>query len=154
MKLVGIIEEVGTYNNVESRLKNIYWNKKDKINKEFIRYIFTGLLNTVFGLSISILSLKLLPFSYIICIGLSTSVAILFNFISYQILTFRVAIKITYLPRFLILHFFTYLINIFLMGILINQGLDRILALIYVFPFIIIFTFIIQKNYIFSHEKN
>ena len=126
----------------------------DKLNKEFIRFLLTGALNTLFGLSISILVLKLLPISYILCMALSTSIGIIFNFISYQFLTYRVDFNIKRFPKFLLFHFIVYLINILLMGILISQGFDRVISLLYVFPFIILFTFKIQKNYIFKNEKN
>jgi hypothetical protein len=86
--------------------------------------------------------------------ALSTSIGIIFNFISYQFLTYRVDFNIKRFPKFLLFHFIVYLINILLMGILISQGFDRVISLLYVFPFIILFTFKIQKNYIFKNEKN
>ncbi|MBR4918478.1 MAG: GtrA family protein [Bacteroidales bacterium] len=84
---------------------------------QFIRFILTAILNTLFGLFINYLFLYIfehllkLNHAYIVSNFLATIVSILFNFKTYGILVFKNK-KNRLFFRFLLVTTFTYLLNI------------------------------------------
>lgn len=84
---------------------------------QFIRFILTAILNTLFGLFINYLFLYIfehllkVPHAYIVSNFLATIVSILFNFKTYGILVFKNKDN-KLLFRFLLVTSFTYLLNI------------------------------------------
>lgn len=84
---------------------------------QFIRFILTAILNTLFGLFINYLFLYIfehllkVPHAYVVSNFLATIVSILFNFKTYGILVFKNKDN-KLLFRFLLVTSFTYLLNI------------------------------------------
>ena len=131
-------------------MPNEKFNSTSKVTLELIRYLFTGLINTLFGLTVSVLFLKILSHHYIICMALSTPIGIVFSFVTHQKITFRLQFDYRALPKYILVYLLIFIINILLMGILIKAGIERTMALIYIFPFIVIITYILQKLYVFQ----
>jgi len=90
---------------------------------QFIRFILTAILNTLFGLFVNYLFLYIfehllkVPHAYVVSNFLATIVSILFNFKTYGILVFKNKNN-KLLFRFLMVTSFTYLLNIGGIGLL------------------------------------
>ena len=119
------------------------------------RFLVAGMINTLFGFTLSILLLVTLPFHYAFTLFLSTVLAVCFNY--FMSLKFVFQTKISLKKTFLnfLIYLIMYLINLFLMYILINQfNLNDIIAFITCTPIIIGLTYLSQKYIVFRYEKN
>lgn len=127
--------------------------KKFNIDFKFIKFLFVGCLNTVFGYSIFALFI-FLGFHYILAVTLSTIIAIIFNFFSTGRLVFKNNNN-QLIFKFLFVYFITWLINtgfIYIYKLFIGSNL-------YIAGFLILFpnamlTFILMKYYVFKVKPN
>jgi putative flippase GtrA len=119
------------------------------------RFLVAGMINTLFGFTLSILLLVTLPFHYAFTLFLSTVLAVCFNYFMSSKFVFRTKISLKKTFLYFLMYLIMYLMNLFLMYILINQfNLNDIIAFITCAPIIIGLTYLSQKYIVFRYEKN
>lgn len=119
------------------------------------RFLVAGIINTLFGFIVGILFLAVLPFHYTLTIFLSTVLSVCFNYFTSLTYVFKKISSKKIFIRYFLVYFFTYLINMICMSILINQySMSDILAFAICSPVIIVLTYLLQKNIVFKNEKN
>ncbi len=117
----------------------------------FYRFIFTGLLNTVFGYivySAILFNLKDPQMS----LNISYFLGIFFNYFSYKSITFKSGSSITFL-KFVITYLFLLFINkklFYQLNILtsLNDYLSQLICL----PIMVVLSWFIFKNYVFKND--
>lgn len=130
-----------------------FFNKYKSLTS--FRFLVAGIVNTLFGFTIGILFLSILPFHYTLTIFLSTVLSVCFNYsISLTYVFKKINSKKT-LIRFFLVYLIMYFINMICMSILINQlSVSEILAFALCSLPIIVLTYLLQKNIVFQNEKN
>ena len=119
------------------------------------RFLLAGIINTLFGFTLSILLLLILPFHYAITLFLSSVMAVCFNYFMSLKFVFRTSISLKKTFLYSLMYLIMYSINIFLMYILIQQfNMSDIIAYVISAPIIIWLTYLSQKNIVFQDEKN
>lgn len=133
-------------------LKNFFHKYKSII---FFRFILAGLINSVFGFSIGIIFLYILPFHYSLSILLATCVGVIFNYLISLRFVFRAAGSNTRLALFICIYATMYLMHMALMTILIFKiNVSDIIAYATSAPVIILLTYVALKKIVFSNEKD
>lgn len=119
------------------------------------RFLLAGIINTLFGFTLSISLLIILPTHYAFTILLSTILAVCFNYIMSLRYVFRSKSSSKKIFLFFLIYLIMYLLNMLLMYILINQyNISDIMAYVFSAPIIIGLTYSSQKNIVFQDEKN
>lgn len=119
------------------------------------RFLIAGMINTLFGFTLSISLLIILPFHYTFTIFLSTIIAICFNYFMSLKFVFRSRSSIKKTILYFLIYLVMYLLNMLFMYIFINQfNMGDILAYVFSAPIIIGITYLLQKNIVFRNEKN
>jgi len=140
------------YHNKLLQVKEFFLKYK---SKTLFRFLIAGIINTLFGFSVNLIFLTFLPFHFSISVFLATCVGVIFNYfmsLKYVFLTSGTNSKIS---LYVLVYLIMYSANIFFMSILINQFyLSDILSYILCAPFIITFTYILQKKIVFANEEN
>jgi len=114
------------------------------------RFILAGILNTSFGFLITLLLLSILPFKFYISMALASICGVVFNFFSFQRLAFKSKFSFKIMGNFFSAYLIIYLLNILFMSILINMGFNKFSAFIISFPFVVIITYFLNKQYVFK----
>lgn len=128
--------------------------KKYKTSTIF-RFLLAGVINTIVGLGLGIFLLILLPFHYSITIFISTFLGVCFNYFMSVRYVFRSKSSKLKIILYFSIYLLMYLVNMLFMYILINRfNMDDIISFIIIAPFIIGFTYLLQKTLIFQDEKN
>ena len=133
----------------------IEWFFNKSKSKTSFRFLIAGFINTVFGYTLTISLLIILPTHYAFTIFLSAILAICFNY--FMSLKFVFHTKSS--TKKVFLYFLTYLImyclNMLIMFILINHyNMSDIIAYIFSAPFFIGLTYLSHKNIVFQNAKN
>ncbi len=119
------------------------------------RFLIAGIINTIVGLSLGVFFLIVLPFHYALSIFISTFLGVCFNYFMSLKYVFRSKSSNYKIILYFSIYFLMYLVNMLFMYILINRfNMNDIISFIIVAPFIIGFTYLLQKTLIFQDEKN
>lgn len=119
------------------------------------RFLVAGIINTLFGITIGILFLSILPFHYTLTIFLSTVLSVCFNYFTSLTYVFKKVNSKKTTIRYFLVYLLMYLINMICISILIKQfSMSDILAFVLCSPAIIVLTYLLQKNIVFQNEKN
>ena len=134
-----------------SRIKLILKDSKYRnlnANNRFIRYLFVGFINTVFGYSLFAL-LIYLHLHYSLASLLATIVGVLFNFKTIGRIVFKSS-NDTLIKKFIGVYAFTYLLNIGGLKVLslyhINMYYAGLMLLVLITPV----SFMLNKNFVFK----
>ena len=120
-----------------------------------VRFLVAGIINTLFGLTLGILLLSILPFHYTLTIFLSTVLSVCFNYFTSSRYVFKKINSKKTITRYFLVYLLTYFINMIFINILIKQfSMSDILAFALCSPAIIVLTYLLQKNVVFQNEKN
>lgn len=132
---------------------------KKHINKykdlTILRYLIAGAINTFVGFGLGIILLLTLPFHYGFTVLISTFLGVCFNYFISVRYVFRAKSSNYKIILYFSIYLLMYLVNMLFMYILINRfNMDDIISFIIIAPFIIGFTYLLQKTLIFQDEKN
>ena len=133
----------------------IEWFFNKNKTKMSFRFLIAGFINTVFGYTLTISLLIILPTHYAFTIFLSTILAVCFNYF----ISLKFVFHTKSSTKKVFLYFLTYLImyclNMSIMYILINHyNMSDTIAYILSAPFFIGLTYLSQKNIVFQDAKN
>jgi len=114
-------------------------------NTQFFKYIFAGVVNTIFGYSLYAF-LIYIGLDYIVALTISTIIGVIFNFINFGKTVFYEYKSKTVFLKFLASYFVTYIANLTLLSvfidvIFINEYISQFLCLI---PLVIINWFLFK----------
>jgi putative flippase GtrA len=123
---------------------------KSSARSEFIRFLFVGGLNTLFGYAIYV-AFILVGLSISLSLALATIAGVIFNFFTTGHLVFNNRDKKRFF-KFLLVYGLVYLINLSVLKMLVAAGAGAILAQLIALPFIAVLTFICMKFIVF--QKN
>mgnify|MGYP001410149730 CR=1 FL=1 len=133
----------------------IQWFLNKNKSSTGFRFLIAGFINTVFGFTLTISLLIILPTHYAFTIFVSTILAVCFNYFMSLRFVFHTKSSTKKIFLYFLIYFVMYLLNMFLMYILINQyNMSDIIAYVFSAPFIIGLTYLLQKNIVFQDEKN
>lgn len=119
------------------------------------RFLVAGIINSLFGFTLGILLLSILPFHFTLTIFLSTVLSVCFNYFTSSTYVFKKINSKKTFTRYLLVYLLTYLINMICLSILIKQfSMSDILAFALCSPATIVLTYLLQKNIVFQNEKN
>ena len=119
------------------------------------RFLVAGIINSLFGFTLGILLLSILPFHFTLTIFLSTVLSVCFNYFTSSTYVFKKINSKKTITRYFLVYLLTYLINMIFISILIKQfSMSDILAFALCSPAIIVLTYLLQKNVVFQNEKN
>lgn len=125
----------------------------NKIDKKFIRFLFVGALNTVFGYSLYALFI-FLGLHYTIAVLFSTILGILFNFKTIGVLVFKNNNN-RLINRFFAVYAINYILNVSFLKIFKMAGMENmyINGLILVLPLALL-SFILNKKFVFKRGSD
>ena len=121
--------------------------RKIYINQEKIRFLFTGLINTVIGYLLFIL-FNFLFFNYIIALCLVYSIAIFFNYYTYKNIVFINKNK-SNLFKFVLIYIIFLILNSFLIKIGLTLINNEILLQAFMLPLLAIGLYYCLKKMVF-----
>jgi len=120
-------------------------------NSTSLRFLIAGIINTIFGFSLGFLFLIILPFHYSLSIFISTALGVCFNYFMSVKYVFRAKSSIFKVILYFAIYLLMYFLNMLCMYILINQfNMNDIISFTVCAPFIIVLTYLLQKNLVFS----
>ncbi len=115
-----------------------------------IRFVLVGLLNTVFGYSIFALMIKI-GIHYALATFIGTILGVLFNFFTTGRMVFN-SLGNKQLLRFILVYIFLYVINIFLLEVLITAGLSAYLGGFVLIPVMAPIGYFLQTRFTFKQS--
>lgn len=118
------------------------------VNRQFIRFLLVGLLNTLVGFSLYALFLSV-GMHYSIAVCFSTVLGVIFNFFTTGRLVFQNTDKFLII-RFILIYCFVCVINIGLVKFCLILGLNKYAAYFLSLPAIAVFTFILMRQFVFT----
>ena len=120
-----------------------------KSHVQAIRFLFVGVLNTIFGFGCYALFI-IFGLHYSVSVALATVIGVLFNFKSTGVLVFN-SRRNSRLPFFIGVYVIIYIVNVASIAALVSFGLGDIsAAAIAVIP-VALLSFILQKRFVFIH---
>ncbi len=121
-------------------------------NQQFIRFIFTGFLNTIFGYGTFSLFIYM-NFHYSLAALLSTILSVFFNFKTIGKIVFKNYDNKLFF-KFLFIYVIAYVMNIICLSLFNFIGYDNMYlnALILLLPMAYI-SYLLNKKYVFASEK-
>ena len=124
----------------------------EKLNNKFIRFIFVGILNTIFGYSLFALFIYF-NIHYSLAVFLSTLLGVLFNFKTIGNLVFK-SNDNSLIFRFILVYVLIYLLNITFLWLFKINGLENmyINGLLLLVPLALI-SFVLNNKFVFI-KKN
>lgn len=125
--------------------------KKINLSREFIRFLFVGVINTIFGYSLFSLMIYL-QMHYSLASLISTIAGIVFNFKTTGNFVFNNKNNRLFI-KFVLVYAVIYLLNIFLLSLLKKCGLnDYLSGAILLFPLALV-AFILNKFIVYRVKK-
>jgi len=120
----------------------------EKLNNKFIRFIFVGILNTIFGYSLFALFIYF-NIHYSLAVFLSTLLGVLFNFKTIGNLVFK-SNDNSLIFRFILVYVLIYLLNITFLWLFKINGLENmyINGLLLLVPLALI-SFVLNNKFVF-----
>jgi len=118
------------------------------LKRQVVAFLFVGGVNTVFGYAVYA-GFVYLGVSYPLAILFSTILGVLFNFKSIGYYVFNVN-RNSSMPKFILVYSFIYSLNVLIVGVLNRYGFDLYLSGIAAIIPASIFSFILNKYYVFK----
>ena len=115
--------------------------------RQFVRFLFVGLLNTAFGYGLFAL-FTWLGLAYPLAIALATVLGVLFNFQTTGRLVFQNADR-SLLWRFAAVYGIIYVLNVAAVAALLRLGINVYLANALAIPPLVAASFLLQRNLVF-----
>ena len=117
----------------------------------FLRFLFIGAINTVFGYFAYAL-LVILGIDYRIALTISTVLCVLFNFYTNGRFVFRNASK-QILLKFIFLNILMYILNQGILISFVSLGMGKLVSQAIIIPIVVILSFVINKNWVFRAKS-
>lgn len=128
----------------------LFW---EKLDYTFIRFVFVGIINTVFGVGLYCLFIYL-GISYHLSVFFSTILGILFNFKTIGTFVFKNKNN-RLLFRFVLSYVIVYFINIGIIHLFLSIiSVGEYLAGIMATPIVAIISFFLQRRFVFISRKS
>ena len=118
------------------------------IQKTYMRYLLTGVLNTIFGILAYLIFIRL-GFNYPSALAFSTLLGIGFNYLTFSINVFGFSSKKNFM-KYIFNYIFNYLCSIGLISILMAMGLNQNFSGVIIITIMAILNFFILKRYVFT----
>ncbi|MFA5197259.1 MAG: GtrA family protein [Patescibacteria group bacterium] len=123
-----------------------------KIDKRFIKFLFVGGLNTLFGYGLFALFI-FLHFNYVIAITFSTIIAIIFNFKTTGLIVFK-SNDNKLIFRFFGVYLIVYLLNVVGLSIFNKFSVSNYIAgAVLILPIAIV-SFLLMRRFVFISAKD
>ena len=130
--------------------KKFLWGMLSSVDEKFLKFLFVGLLNSVFAYSLYVI---------LVAIGLIPNVALFFQYIIGTLWNFKTTGIIVFknhnnrlIFKFVGSYVFTFILNSILLNILIRY-INEYLAQAILIPFIAVISFMIFRLYVFCDKK-
>lgn len=120
-------------------------------NIKFIRFLFVGLLNTLFGYTFFSL-LIFLKLDYRLALFIATVFGVLFNFKTIGVFVFKKKNN-KCIIRFVIVYSLTYLLNIFCLQITNYLGISLLVSQAFLLLPLAIISYFLNKKFVFKYRK-
>jgi putative flippase GtrA len=115
--------------------------------KTYLRYLFTGVLNTIFGVFIYLIFSQM-GFNYTIALAFSTFVGVLFNYLTLSTIVFKTSNNIVLIKYFLN-YLLIYCVSILLIYFLLKLGFDQNFSGAIVIVSMSLLNFYVLKRFVF-----
>jgi putative flippase GtrA len=127
---------------------------KERIKKiwsiQFIRFLFTGGINTIFGYGVYTL-LVLAGLDYQIALLISTILGVIFNFFTTgRIVFFNKNLLLIF--KFILTYIVVYIVNVILLKIFVGAGLGPIISQAICLPLMVILSYVLNKYLVFKNK--
>ena len=119
---------------------------------QFIRFLFIGGINTIFGYSTYAL-LVIVGVDYRLALTIGTILAVLFNYYTNGRFVFLNKGKMVLL-KFILLNIIMYIFNQALLIAFVNSGIGKLISQAVIIPIIIVTSFIINKTWVFCKKAD
>ena len=132
---------------LKKNIDSFYGNNiiKKILDKQLVRFIISGLINTFFT------SLLLILLLNITLVSIATFVSdVFYNLISYFINSKRVFKKKGHFKKYLILVSSSWILRWSMINLLLDNNISKPFSVIIVIPFLALISFFIQKKFIFK----
>lgn len=118
--------------------------------KDYVRFLFTGVLNTAFGYGAYALFV-ILGVEYHLALFFSTFLGILFNFQTIGRVVFRHCKK-ELMGKFFITYGIIFVANQIVLTALVTAGLGELVAQVVALPLMVLLSFFMNKNFVFKRS--
>ena len=115
--------------------------------RQFVRFLFVGLLNTGFGYGVFVL-LVLLKLTAGVALFIATILGVLFNYMTTGRLVFATK-GLGRLPYFAAVYGLTFVLNLWSLHFLASEGFPPILAQAILLPLMVALSFMLNKIFVF-----
>lgn len=115
--------------------------------RQFVRFLFVGILNTAFGYSAFVL-LVLVKLGPGVALFLATVLGVLFNYVTTGRLVFA-SRGFGRLPYFTAVYGLTFVLNLWSLRFLLSRGISPILAQAILLPVMVVLNFALNKIFVF-----
>jgi len=119
------------------------------IQKIYIRYLLTGVLNTIFGILVYLI-FTIIGFNYPSALAFSTILGIGFNYLTFSINVFGFSNKKNFM-KYIFNYILIYLCSIGLVSLFITMGLNQNISGVITITIMAIINFFILKKYVFTY---
>lgn len=123
----------------------------DFFKSKFNKYIIVGFLNTLFGYLLFSF-LVFLDFDVKFALLFSYILGIIFNFITYKYLVFKIPFNLNRLLKYIIVYISTYNINLYLLNYIYKIINNYYISQMFVLPLIIVLTWFLLNKWVFKNE--
>lgn len=118
--------------------------------RQFLKYLLSGFINTIVGYSITIFMLININ-NLALALALSTIFSVFFNFVMYSIVGFSVKLTFSKFFKFLIVYIILYLLSLMAMQVLIIWIPLKIIAYSVFYPISILLSFVMLRKFVFKN---
>jgi putative flippase GtrA len=115
--------------------------------KTYLRYLFTGVLNTIFGVFVYLIFSQM-GFNYTIALAFSTFVGVLFNYLTLSTLVFKTSNKMV-LIKYYLNYLLVYCVSILWIYFLLKLGFDQNFSGVIVIITMSLLNFYVLKRFVF-----
>ena len=119
------------------------------IQKIYIRYLLTGVLNTIFGILVYLI-FTIIGFNYPSALAFSTILGIGFNYLTFSINVFGFSNKKNFM-KYIFNYILIYLCSIGLVSLFITMGLNQNISGVITITIMAITNFFVLKKYVFTN---
>ena len=121
-----------------------------KINNIKLKFLFTGFINTLFGMTLGYLFISMLPFHYSISLLSAQFFGVIFNYFTYASWTFKKETSFSRFFIFLGIYIFIYFLTVFFISLLHMFEIKPENAFLIFAPIGVILSFSLQRNFVFN----
>jgi putative flippase GtrA len=131
---------------------NSYLQFNDIFTLKFLKYLATGLINTFFGYTIYAFFI-FLDFQYQIAMLLATILGILFNYYSYNKITFKKPASWRIFKRYIYIYLFIFIVNSIALNLIMNYfSLSPYLGQLLCLPLVVFASWIFLNNWVYNRS--